>query len=205
MDSPIYEKRKIERPFNFADVVAPLPLGYSRVRQGDTIRMGGRTWDVHIGNGHAPEHATFWSRDDNLVLAGDQILSSISPNIGVYPTEPMADPIAEWLEACERLAPLARPDHLVLGGHKLPFTGLPLRMRQLIDNHHGALSRLLDYIDSPKSASECFAPLFKREIGEAEYGLALVESVAHLSHLHQAGRATRVQRPGGAWAYQRKG
>ena len=205
MDSPIYEKRKIERPFNFADVVAPLPIGYSRVRQGDTIRMGGRTWDVHIGNGHAPEHATFWSRDDNLVLAGDQILSSISPNIGVYPTEPMADPIAEWLEACERLAPLARPDHLVLGGHKLPFTGLPLRMRQLIDNHHGALSRLLDYIDSPKSASECFAPLFKREIGEAEYGLALVESVAHLSHLHQAGRATRVRRPGGAWAYQRKG
>ena len=205
MDSPIYEKRKIERPFNFADVVAPLPIGYSRVRQGDTIRMGGRTWDVHIGNGHAPEHATFWSRDDNLVLAGDQILSSISPNIGVYPTEPMADPIAEWLEACERLAPLARPDHLVLGGHKLPFTGLPLRMRQLIDNHHGALSRLLDYIDSPKSASECFAPLFKREIGEAEYGLALVESVAHLSHLHQAGRATRVGRPGGAWAYQRKG
>jgi glyoxylase-like metal-dependent hydrolase (beta-lactamase superfamily II) len=205
MDSHIYEKRKYERPFNFADVVAPLPLGYSRIRQGDAIRMGGRIWAVHIGNGHAPEHATFWSRDDNLVLAGDQILSSISPNIGVYPTEPMADPIADWLEACERLAPLARPDHLVLGGHRLPFTGLPLRMRQLIDNHHGALSRLIDYIDVPKSAAECFAPLFKREIGEGEYGLALVESVAHLSHLFQAGSVTRGLRSDGAWVYQRKG
>jgi glyoxylase-like metal-dependent hydrolase (beta-lactamase superfamily II) len=205
MDNPIYEKRKAERPFNFADVVAPLPLGYSRIRQGDTIRMGARAWDVHIGNGHAPEHATFWSRDDNLVLAGDQILSSISPNIGVYPTEPMADPIAEWLEACERMASLARPKHLVLGGHKLPFTGLPLRMRQLIDNHHGALARLLAYLDTPKSAAECFAPLFKREIGEAEYGLALVESVAHLSHLYQSGRATRVRRADCSWAYQQKG
>ena len=40
-----------------------------------------------LGHGHAPEHATFWSRDDELVLAGDQILPSISPNIGVYATD----------------------------------------------------------------------------------------------------------------------
>ncbi|MBW4710558.1 MBL fold metallo-hydrolase [Roseobacter sp. YSTF-M11] len=205
MDAAVYDKRAQERPFNFADIVAPMPLGYTRVKQGDSITMGGRMWDIHIGNGHAPEHATFWSRDDNLVLAGDQILPSISPNIGVYPTEPMADPIADWLEACERLATLARPDHLVLGGHKLPFTGLPTRMRQLIDNHHGALQRLLDYIDAPKAASECFAPLFKRKIGEAEYGLALVEAVAHLSHLYQEGLATRERRADDAWVYQRKG
>ncbi|MCR8826089.1 MBL fold metallo-hydrolase [Pseudosulfitobacter koreensis] len=202
MGPEIYEKRAAERPFNFADVVAPLPLGYTRIQQDQTIRIGGRTWDIHMGNGHAPEHATFWSRDDNLVLAGDQILSSISPNVGVHATEPMADPIGEWLEACERLEPLARPDHLVLGGHKLPFTGLPTRMRQLIDNHHGALKRLLAYIDTPKSATECYAPLFKRKIGEAEYGLAMVEAFAHLSHLHQTGLATRTRRDDGAWVFQ---
>ena len=206
MDNAILEKRSTDRPFNFADIVSPLPLGYTRIKQDDTITMGGRTWDIHIGNGHAPEHATFWSRDDNLVIAGDQILPSISPNVGVYPTEPMADPIGEWLEACERLAPLARADHLVLGGHKLPFTGLPKRMEQLIDNHHGALRRLLAYIETPKAASECFAPLFKRTIGEAEYGLALVEAVAHLSHLYQTGDAIRTMREAdGAWVYQRKG
>lgn len=206
MDTDTFEKRSRDRPFNFSDVVAPLPLGYGRIRQGDTITMGGRVWDIHIGNGHAPEHATFWSRDDNLVIAGDQILPSISPNVGVYPTEPMADPIGEWLEACERLAPLARPDHLVLGGHKVPFTGLPKRMEQLINNHHGALRRLLDYIETPKSAGECFAPLFKRSIGEGEYGLALVEAVAHLSHLYQTGLATRTLRESdGALVYQRKG
>jgi glyoxylase-like metal-dependent hydrolase (beta-lactamase superfamily II) len=166
--------------------------------------MGGRLWDVHMGNGHAPEHATFWSRDDNLVIAGDQILPSISPNVGVYATEPMADPIGEWLEACERLALLGRKDHLVLGGHKVPFTGLPKRMSMLIDNHHGALRRLLDYIDTPKTAGEVFSPLFKRAIGEGEYGLALVEAFAHLSHLHQAGLATRTRRDDGAWLYQRK-
>jgi glyoxylase-like metal-dependent hydrolase (beta-lactamase superfamily II) len=206
MDPEIHHKRSNERPFNFADVVSPLPLGYRRIKQDDTIQMGGRTWDIHIGNGHAPEHATFWSRDDNLVLAGDQILPSISPNIGVYATEPMADPIGEWLEACERLALLARSDHLVLGGHKLPFTGLPTRMRQLIDNHHGALKRLIAFIETPRSATECFPTLFKRKIGEGEYGLALVEAVAHLSHLYQTGLATRTLREeDGAFVYQAKG
>lgn len=203
MSEEILQKRLSEKPFNFSDVVADLPLGFSRIKQDDVIRIGGRDWDVHIGNGHAPEHATFWSRDDNLVIAGDQILPSISPNIGVYPTEPMADPVGEWLEACERLAPLARGDQLVLGGHKLPFTGLPFRMHQLVENHHGALKRLLDYLDTPKSAGDCFPPLFKRKIGEAEYGLALVEAIAHVSHLYQEGHVTREQDEKGTYLYQR--
>ena len=203
MEADLFAKRAEERPFNFADIVAPMPLGFTRIQQGQTIQMGGRTWDIHMGNGHAPEHATFWSRDDHLVISGDQILSSISPNIGVYATEPMADPVGEWLEACERLQPLAREDHLVLGGHKLPFTGLPMRMKQLIDNHHGALRRLTDYLDTPRTAPDCFVPLFKRSIGEGEYGLALVEAVAHLNHLLHLGQVTRVARNDGAWLWQR--
>ncbi len=205
MAPDILAKRVADRPFNFSDMVYPMPLGFTRIKQNDVIRMGGRNWDVHMGNGHAPEHATFWSRDDNLVITGDQILSSISPNIGVYATEPLADPLAEWLEACERLAPLAREDHLALGGHKLPFTGLPMRMRQLIDNHHGALKRLIKHLDTPKSAAECFAPLFKRNIGEGEYGLALVEAVAHVNHLYHTNEVTRTRREDGAWVYQSKG
>ena len=205
MDPDVYEARKNDRPYNFSDVCYPLPVGYTRLRQGDVLRAGGRAWDVHMGNGHAPEHVTLWSRDDNLVLAGDQIIASISPNIGVYPTEPEADPLSDWMEACERLAGLARDDHLVLSGHKLPFTGLPVRMRQLIDNHHGALRRLLAHLDSPKVAAECFAPLFKRNIDRGTYGLALVESVAHLNHLHHLGQVTRSRRADGVWLWQKKG
>lgn len=205
MDKDIYTARKNARPYNFADTCAPLPVGYTRLQEGDTMEAAGRTWDVRIGNGHAPEHLTLWSRDCNIVIGGDQILPSISPNLGVYPTEPDADPVAEWLEACGRLAGYAREDHLVLGGHKLPFTGLPLRMRQLIDNHHGALARLEAHLDQPRTAAECFAPLFKRRIDEGTYGLALVEAVAHLNHLHKLDRVERYAREDGAWMWQRKG
>lgn len=202
MDPDVLATRMDERPFNFADCVAPLPLGFVRVQAGQTLHLGGRTWDVHVGHGHAPEHLTLWSQDDPLVIGGDQLLPSISPNIGVYPTEPDADPLGDWLASCRAFQPLARDEHLVLGGHKLPFRGLPLRLVQLIENHVSALDRLTRHLSEPRRGGEIFAPLFKREIQGSAYGLALVEAVAHLNHLHQTGRANRWLADDGAWRWQ---
>ncbi|MDO5621456.1 MAG: MBL fold metallo-hydrolase [Paracoccus sp. (in: a-proteobacteria)] len=186
--------RQTERPFNFADVVHPLPLGYRRLAQGDSLRMAGRDWQVHMGDGHAPEQITLWS-DDGLVIGGDQLLPRISPNLGVYPTEPFADPVGDWLDSCNRLAAHARPGQLVLPGHHLPFTGLPLRLRQMRDNHLNALDRLAQSLAAqPRTAADCFDVLYRRQIGAGEYGLALVEAVGHVNHLrhqsrvHEAGR-----------------
>lgn len=204
MDREVYDQRRGERPFNYADIVADMPLGFRRVKAGDVLRFGGRDWDVRIGNGHAPEHATFWSRDGDLVIGGDQLLATISPNLGVYATEPEADPVGEWLASCEALAGFAEEGQLVLPGHKLPFRGLPTRMRQLIDNHHAALERLLAHLETPHSAVECFPVLYRRQIGEGEYGLALVEAMGHLNHLLHLGDITRTRRDDGAWAWQRR-
>ncbi|MFT3690435.1 MBL fold metallo-hydrolase [Paenirhodobacter sp.] len=192
MEPGLLARRAQERPFNFADSVHPLPLGYRRIREGDTLTAGGRRWTVRIGEGHAPDHATLWSLDDDLVLGGDQLLPSISANLGVHATQPLADPVRDWLESCRRFQPLAEERHLVLPGHKLPFTGLPLRLRQMIDNHESALNRLRALLaEGPRSAAACFPALFKRPIGEAVYGLALVEAVAHLNHLLLRGEARR--------------
>ena len=197
MEPGLLARRAQERPFNFADSVHPLPLGYQRIREDDVIAAGGRRWRVRIGEGHAPDHATLWSEDDDLVLGGDQLLPSISANLGVYATEPAADPVADWLESCRRFQPLAQERHLVLPGHKLPFTGLPLRLRQMIENHEGALNRLRALLaEGPRPATACFPALFKRPIGEAEYGLALVEAVAHLNHLLHLGELHRETRDG---------
>ncbi|MCK8463934.1 MBL fold metallo-hydrolase [Aliiroseovarius sp. S1339] len=203
MAPDVYEKRLTERPFNYADIVADMPLGFIRIKEGSRLHFGGREWDVRIGNGHAPEHATLWSTDGALVIGGDQLLATISPNLGVYATEPEADPVGDWLEACERLSQYATPDQLVLPGHKLPFTGLPTRMRQLITNHHNALDRLEAFLADPHVAGDCFPPLFKREISGGEYGLALVEAVGHLNHLLHEGRVTRTRRDDGAWLWQK--
>lgn len=199
MPAEMLARRAAERPYNSADVVHPLPPGFRRLHEAEVTGFGGRRWRVAMGDGHAPRHATFWSLDDDLVIGGDQLLPSISPNLGVYPTEPDADPVGEWLDSCARLSSLAESRHLVLPGHKLPFTGLPLRLRQLIDNHQGALDRIEAALRlGPRSAVGCFDILFKRRIAAMEFGLALVEAVAHLNHLHRQGRARPVGASDGA-------
>lgn len=201
MRADLLEKRMSERPFNFADAVHHMPLGFTRIKEGDTIEAGGRRWHVRVGNGHAPEHATLWS--DDVVIGGDQLLATISPNLGVYATEPLADPVADWLEACDRLSAFANERHLVLPGHKMPFTDLPFRLSQLIENHHSALDRLRDFLEAPRTAVDCFQPLFMRRISDSEYGLALVEAVAHVNHLLHLAEVSRVRRDDGAWLWQR--
>jgi glyoxylase-like metal-dependent hydrolase (beta-lactamase superfamily II) len=202
MTPEMLTKRATERPFNFADVVAPMPLGFTRVEEGEALTLGGRCWRVRLGQGHAPDHITLWSEVDELVIGGDQLLPGISPNIGVYPTEPDADPLTEWLEATARFVPHARDDQLVLPGHKLPFTGLPFRLQQMAENHHQALERLLGHLHEPQTAAGCFPALYKRPIGEGEYGLALVEAVAHLNCLLRRGQVCRSLRADGAWLWQ---
>ncbi len=91
------ERRMNERPFNASDCMAPLPLGFTRISEGQTLRLGGRDWQIRIGHGHAPAHATLWT--DGLVLGGDQLLPGISANIGVYPAEPEADPLGNGWKA----------------------------------------------------------------------------------------------------------
>ncbi|MEO0357486.1 MAG: MBL fold metallo-hydrolase [Pseudomonadota bacterium] len=200
MRADLLDRRKTDRPFNFADIVHPLPLGFTRLDEGLKIQAGGRDWTVHIGNGHAPGHATLWT--DDVVLTGDQIIPSISSNIGVYPTEPDANPLADWLESCERLAQFATGDQLALPGHKRPFRGLPLRLKQLLDNHHGVLDRLRHTLQTPKSAGDVFLDVFKRPIGDGEYGLALVEALAHCNYLWHAGDATRVLSDDGKYLFK---
>ena len=203
MDVALLARRAAERPFNFCDVVAPMPLGYTRLKDGDHLAFGGRDWTLRTGDGHAPEHACLFSQSDNLVIGGDQLLPQISANLGVYASEPTADPVTEWMDSARRFRAFANARQLVLPGHKLPFTGLPFRLGQMIANHEGALTRLFDHLHQPRSAVECFPVLYKREIGEGEYGLALVEAVAHLNHLLKAGRVTRRRDDRGVWLWRR--
>ncbi len=201
MEVGLLAKRSGERPFNFSDAVAAMPLGFTRMAEGDIIRAGNRDWVVRLGSGHAPDHATLWSMDGTLVLGGDQLLPNISPNIGVYPTEPDANPLQDWLESTKRFAPFATDDHLVLPGHKLPFRGLPFRLTQMAANHETALDRLRAHLAVPATAAQCFVPLFRRDIGSGEYGLALVEAVAHLNYLLQRGEVSGSMRADGAWIW----
>ncbi len=199
MPQEMIEEKLRARPFNFGDGVSPLNKGFVRISESEIVTINGVDWAVSMGNGHAPEHATFWAKELNLVLAGDQVLPGISSNLGVYPTEPNADTVGDWINSCEKFLKLASDEHTVLPGHGRPFSGLPQRLVQLIENHKAALKRIRKSLKTgPKTAVELFTTIFKRNINKREYMLALHEAVGHVNHLYKTGLVDRALRKDGA-------
>ncbi len=182
-----YDERQLEQYRtifgNFGRAISPLPDSFRRLVDRETLTIGGRYWQVIIGSGHSPEHATLYCPALKLLISGDQVLPRISPNVSVFPTEPEGDPLNEWLRSCNRLAEILPDDLLVLPAHEAPFHGLHLRLNQIIEGHKSSLDSLHAYLTQPRRAVDCFPALFHREIRGASRGLATGETLAHLNCL----------------------
>ena len=164
------------------------PPYFIRLRDGDHLTIGQRRWQVVIGEGHSPEHACLFSDKDRILLAGDQILPSISSNVLVSDVEPEANPLFLWLKSLDRLRTLPA-DTLVLPAHGLVFRGLHTRVNQLHAHHIYQLEVLLEQaVDFNNfTAWEAMSWLFPRELKSFELMLALGETIAHLSYLCRNG------------------
>lgn len=181
---------------NFRKIVADMPVGHTRMREGDVICIGTREWTVHIGSGHTPEHVCLIDSSGELMIAGDQVLPRITSNVSVSITEPVADPLGDWLASIEKFR--AIPDSvLVLPAHGEPFKGLHARLDRLEEGHRVSLDRLHARLaETPRRAVDCFGVLFARAVDDSILGLATGEALAHLRHLETTGRATRETRDG---------
>ncbi|MES3094419.1 MBL fold metallo-hydrolase [Sphingomonas aerolata] len=182
----------------FRKIITPLALGYTRISDGDVLTVGRDDWRVVIGSGHSPEHACLLNEASGILIAGDQVLPRISPNISLGITEPHADPLGEWFAAIARLKTLPA-DLLVLPGHGDPFTGLHIRLDAMDREHRERLDELAAFLAEPRRAVECFGRLFRRAIGPDLLGMATGEALAHLRRLEVEGRAVRDSVDGVWW------
>ncbi|MCW5637086.1 MAG: MBL fold metallo-hydrolase [Rubrivivax sp.] len=189
----------------FGKYMHALPDSYRRLREGERVAIGAHEWRVVVGRGHSPEHACLVSESLKLMISGDQVLPRISSNVSVFPTEPDADPLGDWLASIARLRAELPDDLLVLPAHGEPFRGLHARLDRLAGGHARSLTRLKRTLGGePKRVVDVFGALFARPIdlrGEL-LGLATGESVAHLNHLVHRGEVVAEPGADGALRYR---
>jgi len=153
----------------FGKYVAPLPEAYKRIKDGDQLMFAGHRWEIVVGRGHSPEHACLFDAERNLLISGDQILPTISSNVSVYPTEPEANPLRDWIQSLQMLKTRLPKDVLVLPSHGKPFRGVHARLDALINEHLRAV--------------DVFPALFKGRITKRNIIMATGESISHLNYL----------------------
>ncbi|MDR2016950.1 MAG: MBL fold metallo-hydrolase [Burkholderiales bacterium] len=175
--------------------VPSLPARYHRLNNDidRTIDIDTNPWQVIIGQGHAPEHASFYAPTKKLLISGDMLLPKISTHISIWAFEPESDPLTYFLDSLNAMAAL--PDNtLVLPSHGLPFYGISERIVQLREHHKERLNDLREALrlaSRPLSAAEMLSELFPRELDIHQRFFAISETIAHLNHLWLRDEADR--------------
>jgi glyoxylase-like metal-dependent hydrolase (beta-lactamase superfamily II) len=167
-----------------------LPPLARAVAGGDRVQGGGRDWEVIETSGHCRGHLCLYDAAHEVLISGDQVLPTISPNVSVLASRPEANPLSEFLDSLARLERCA-PDTLVLPSHGRPFRGLHRRIEVLRAHHLQQLAALRDACREPRSAYELLAVMFGRVLRGFHRYLALGETVAHLNYLWHAGDLVR--------------
>jgi glyoxylase-like metal-dependent hydrolase (beta-lactamase superfamily II) len=145
-------------------------------------------WEIHHLPGHADGHIALLR--DGILVAGDTLLASITPNVGLYP-DSRPDPLGDYIDSLERIAALA--PRLALPGHHDPIDDPAGRARELIGHHRERLEQTAAALDAqPRSAYEVSLSLFPEPLSTTLRRFALAETRAHLEYLVQRGGAQRV-------------
>ncbi|OYR23326.1 MBL fold metallo-hydrolase [Brucella thiophenivorans] len=169
-----------------------LPDSFDRIRAGDSLSIGWRCWTVLTGRGHSPDLVMLYSSTDDILIAGDQLLPKITPNISVWPWEPLADPLSEFLESLQRLAEITTSRTLVLPSHRDPFEDAPSRVHEIVGHHANRLVQVRSLLDEgPSTAAAMLGSLFRPNLDGHQFSFAMGEALAHLNHLTFKGLVNR--------------
>ena len=175
----------------YKKMVPDFPISHRRLYEGDPIAIGGRSWKVMIGYGHAPEHASLYCKAANVLISGDMLLPRISTNVAVRPIDPLSNPLRLFLESIRRYRELPE-DILALPSHGLPFRGAHARVAQLEAHHAERLAELqAACAAAPRAAADVLEILFRRKLDTSQIFFALGEAIAHLHYLHYDGKLAR--------------
>ena len=144
-------------------------------------------WEVLHLPGHADGHLCLLR--DGVLIAGDALLATITPNVGLYP-EARPDPLGDYLESLSRIVELA--PHVAYAGHGETIEDPPQRAQDLIAHHRERLERTRAALsDEPRTAYEVSLALFPDPLSPVLRRFALAESRAHLEYLALRDEATR--------------
>jgi len=179
------------RAGGYKHIVSPIPAAFQRISDGDSIDIGGRRWRMIVGRGHSPEHACLYCDDADVLISGDQVLPKISPNVSVWPQEPEGRPLGLFIDTIAHLRDQVGGDPLVLPSHNWPFRGFHARLDDLDAHHVERLDATIAALHEPSTGVDVLYRLFKRKLDEHQTFFAIGETLAHLHHLIEDGRAVR--------------
>ncbi len=189
MDASSDDLQGVKEGWAFLDpLYGPLPININIVKSGDTMDIGGESWNLWSGSGHAIEHTCLQKASGNILISGDQIIAHITPYVGISYMSQEADPLAGWLYSLANVLDWINTKALVLSAHNKPFLHGEKRVREVVAHHQLSLEKILGSLTQSHTVNQLSTVLgWGKKQGFARC-LALEETFAHITFLANTGK-----------------
>jgi len=194
------QMRKANPRTSNPDVYAELAKTEIPLKGGEAISVGQYCFQAIWTPGHSPGHVCLYEPKKHILVAGDHLLPTITPNVSQ--SRKNGNPLTDYLNSLEKIEELSVS--LVLPAHEEAFTNHSERIRQLRLHHQKRAQDILNQLqkqeltayqvsskiqwDVPYPSWNDFPPLQKY--------LAIGEVIAHLKLLQEQGLVKRIQKAG---------
>jgi glyoxylase-like metal-dependent hydrolase (beta-lactamase superfamily II) len=167
---------------------------------GETISTGMFTFEVMWTPGHSPGHVCLYEPAQKVLIAGDHILPTITPNISLHP-QSVDNPLGRYIDSLNRMKTL--DVRLILPGHDKPFTNLVPRIDEILRHHEQRNREILAAVrDEPKTAFQIAMEVTWgvsarwQDLPNFHKRMAIFETLAHLEWITAGGRIEKLSQDG---------
>jgi glyoxylase-like metal-dependent hydrolase (beta-lactamase superfamily II) len=169
----------------------------TQVKGGETFKVGDFDFEIIWTPGHSPGHICLYEPNRKILLTGDHILPTITPNVSIH-AQTHGSPLGDYMRSLDLLLEL--DVELVLPAHEFEITDLKKRIGEIETHHEERLQEMVNCVDSGGSTAWDVAGRVKWATGmltdfEPHMQRAAVgETLAHLEYLFEQGRLGKVMR-----------
>lgn len=159
----------------------------TRLRQGDKVAAGGYDFCCIETPGHTPGHMCLYEPTRKILVGGDHILDTITPNIGLWVVN--HDALGGYLQSLDKVAELEV--ELVLPGHRNLIHDMRGRITEIKEHHQRRLDNIMDIVHKERMTAAQVAAGMEWDLNCPTWDdfpfnqkmHAAAEAMAHLYHL----------------------
>jgi glyoxylase-like metal-dependent hydrolase (beta-lactamase superfamily II) len=192
MDSPNMSRGSM----GMIGMVAAVPPD-TEVKGGETFKAGDFDFEIIWTPGHSPGHICLYEPNRKILLTGDHILPTITPNVSIH-AQTHGSPLGDYMRSLHLLVDL--DVDIVLPAHEFEIHDLKKRVHEIEGHHEERLDEMVSCVDSGGSTAWDVAGRVKWATGmltDFEPHMqrsAVGETLAHLEFLFEQGRLSKVMR-----------
>jgi glyoxylase-like metal-dependent hydrolase (beta-lactamase superfamily II) len=158
--------------------------GAGWIEGGETIATAVGALEAIWTPGHAPGHLCLYNPETELLISGDHVLPTITPNIAWMPGEDM---LARYIGALREVA--RRPVKTVVPSHGELIGDLNSRAGEIIQHHEERCANILSAMNGGcGNAYQIAGVLWSGRLTPFQQRFALFEVMAHLVYLENLGQ-----------------